>query len=84
MRELPLKVDRLKTGTPPRLDARSLDLSVMQVQPGDDPAPVFSFLGRRDEHPPQVNCYITHTNEQTHELIRGGLDRSPRSEEQHV
>ncbi|MCW8919688.1 MAG: tRNA uridine-5-carboxymethylaminomethyl(34) synthesis enzyme MnmG [Gammaproteobacteria bacterium] len=77
LRELPLKVDRLKTGTPPRIDARSLDLSVMQVQPGDDPAPVFSFLGRREEHPPQVNCYITHTNEQTHELIRGGLDRSP-------
>jgi tRNA uridine 5-carboxymethylaminomethyl modification enzyme len=77
LRELPLKVNRLKTGTPPRLDARSLDLSVMQVQPGDDPAPVFSFIGRREEHPPQVNCYITHTNEQTHELIRGGLDRSP-------
>jgi tRNA uridine 5-carboxymethylaminomethyl modification enzyme len=77
LRELPLKVDRLKTGTPPRIDARSLDLSVMQAQPGDDPAPVFSFLGRREEHPQQVNCYITHTNEQTHELIRGGLDRSP-------
>ena len=77
LRELPFKVDRLKTGTPPRIDARSLDFSVMQVQPGDDPAPVFSFLGSRDEHPQQVNCYITHTNEQTHELIRGGLDRSP-------
>ncbi|MDH5786423.1 MAG: tRNA uridine-5-carboxymethylaminomethyl(34) synthesis enzyme MnmG, partial [Chromatiales bacterium] len=77
LRELPFRVDRLKTGTPPRIDARSLDLSVMQVQPGDDPAPVFSFLGSRDEHPPQVNCYITHTNEQTHDLIRGGLDRSP-------
>ncbi len=77
LRELPFRVDRLKTGTPPRLDARSLDLSVMQVQPGDDPAPVFSFIGSRDEHPAQVNCYITHTNERTHELIRGGLDRSP-------
>jgi tRNA uridine 5-carboxymethylaminomethyl modification enzyme len=77
LRELPLRVDRLKTGTPPRIDGRSLDLSVMQPQAGDDPAPVFSFLGRREEHPRQVNCYITHTNEQTHELIRGGLDRSP-------
>ncbi len=77
LRELPFRVDRLKTGTPPRIDARSLDLSVMQAQPGDDPAPVFSFLGSREEHPRQVDCYITHTNEQTHELIRGGLDRSP-------
>jgi tRNA uridine 5-carboxymethylaminomethyl modification enzyme len=77
LRELPLRVDRLKTGTPPRIDGRSLDLSVMQAQPGDDPAPVFSFMGKREEHPRQVNCYITHTNEQTHELIRGGLDRSP-------
>ena len=77
LRELPFRVDRLKTGTPPRIDGRSLDLSVMQAQPGDDPAPVFSFLGSREDHPPQVDCYITHTNEQTHELIRGGLDRSP-------
>jgi tRNA uridine 5-carboxymethylaminomethyl modification enzyme len=77
LRELPFRIGRLKTGTPPRIDGRSLDFSVMEVQPGDTPAPVFSFLGRRDEHPRQVNCYITHTNEQTHELIRGGLDRSP-------
>ncbi len=77
LRELPFRVDRLKTGTPPRIDARSLDLGVMQEQPGDDPAPVFSFLGSREQHPAQVSCYITHTNEQTHELIRGGLDRSP-------
>ncbi len=77
LRELPFKVDRLKTGTPPRIDARSLDFSVMTAQPGDDPAPVFSFIGSRAEHPRQVDCYITHTNEQTHELIRGGLDRSP-------
>ncbi len=77
LRELPLRVERLKTGTPPRLDGRTLDYSVMQEQPGDDPAPVFSFLGRREEHPPQIACYITHTSEKTHEIIRGGLDRSP-------
>ncbi len=77
LRELPFRVDRLKTGTPPRIDGRSLDYSVMQPQPGDDPAPVFSFLGSREQHPQQVDCHITHTNEQTHELIRGGLDRSP-------
>ncbi|MEN8169329.1 MAG: tRNA uridine-5-carboxymethylaminomethyl(34) synthesis enzyme MnmG [Pseudomonadota bacterium] len=77
LRELPFRVDRLKTGTPPRIDGRSLDYSVMQPQPGDAPAPVFSFLGSREEHPRQVDCHITHTNEQTHELIRGGLDRSP-------
>ncbi|MBW6477604.1 MAG: tRNA uridine-5-carboxymethylaminomethyl(34) synthesis enzyme MnmG, partial [Chromatiales bacterium] len=67
----------LKTGTPPRLDGRSLDYSVMQAQPGDEPRPVFSFLGSTADHPPQLPCYITHTNQQTHEIIRGGLDRSP-------
>jgi tRNA uridine 5-carboxymethylaminomethyl modification enzyme len=77
LRELPFRVERLKTGTPPRIDGRSIDYSVMEAQPGDDPAPMFSFLGRPEEHPEQVSCYITHTNEQTHELIRGGLDRSP-------
>ncbi len=77
LRELSLGVGRLKTGTPPRIDIRSIDLSVMQVQPGDTPEPVFSFMGSIKEHPQQVNCYITHTNERTHEIIRGGLDRSP-------
>ncbi|MCP3861737.1 MAG: tRNA uridine-5-carboxymethylaminomethyl(34) synthesis enzyme MnmG, partial [Aestuariibacter sp.] len=77
LRALPFRVDRLKTGTPARLDIRTLDFSVMQPQPGDDPAPVFSFMGHRDMHPRQIPCYITHTNEQTHEIIRGGLDRSP-------
>jgi len=77
LRELPFRVERLKTGTPPRIDGRSVDFSVMEAQPGDDPAPVFSFLGKPEEHPQQLPCYITHTNEQTHELIRGGLDRSP-------
>ena len=77
LRSLDLGVERLKTGTPPRLDARSLDFSVMQAQPGDTPTPVFSFLGSREEHPQQVECFITHTNERTHEIIRGGLDRSP-------
>ena len=77
LRALPFRVDRLKTGTPARLDIRTLDFSVMQPQPGDDPAPVFSFMGNRDMHPRQIPCYITHTNEQTHDIIRGGLDRSP-------
>jgi tRNA uridine 5-carboxymethylaminomethyl modification enzyme len=77
LRELPLRVDRLKTGTPPRIDGRSLDYSVMQAQPGDDPVPVFSYLGSAAEHPRQVDCHITHTNARTHEIIRGGLDRSP-------
>ncbi len=77
LRELPFTVDRLKTGTPPRIDGNSLDFSVMEAQPGDDPVPVFSYLGRSEEHPEQVACYITHTSEQTHEVIRGGLDRSP-------
>lgn len=77
LRELPLRVDRLKTGTPPRIDGRSLDYSVMQAQPGDVPVPVFSYMGSAAEHPRQVNCFITHTNARTHEIIRGGLDRSP-------
>ena len=77
LRALPFRVDRLKTGTPARLDIRSLNFDVMQAQPGDTPAPVFSFMGNRDMHPQQVPCYITHTNEQTHDIIRGGLDRSP-------
>ena len=77
LRALPFRVDRLKTGTPARLDARSLDFSVMQEQAGDDPVPVFSFMGDREMHPRQIPCYITHTNAQTHDIIRGGLDRSP-------
>ena len=77
LRELKLPVGRLKTGTPPRLDGRSIDFSQLVEQPGDDPRPVFSFLGSRDQHPPQLPCWITHTNAQTHDIIRGGLDRSP-------
>ena len=77
LRELKLPVGRLKTGTPPRLDARSIDFSGLQEQPGDRPEPVFSFLGARAMHPRQLSCWITHTNERTHEIIRGGLDRSP-------
>ncbi len=77
LRELPFAVGRLKTGTPPRIDGRTLDYSVMQRQPGDEPRPVFSFLSRREEHPPQVDCHITATNERTHEIIRGATDRSP-------
>ena len=77
LRELPFRVDRLKTGTPPRIDARSIDFSKMEAQPGDTPTPVFSFLGRADEHTPQISCYITYTNTTTHDIIRGGLDRSP-------
>ena len=77
LRELPLRVGRLKTGTPPRIDGRSLDFSVMAAQPGDDPVPMFSFLGRASEHPEQVNCFITKTNERTHEIIRAATDRSP-------
>lgn len=77
LRELPLRVNRLKTGTPPRIDARSIDFSVLDTQLGDDPAPVFSFLGDRSQHPQQIPCYITHTNERTHEVIRNNLDRSP-------
>jgi tRNA uridine 5-carboxymethylaminomethyl modification enzyme len=77
LRELPFRVDRLKTGTPPRIDARSVDFSVMQEQPGDTPTPVMSFMGSVKEHPKQISCYITHTNERTHDILRAGLDRSP-------
>ena len=77
LRELPFNVGRLKTGTPPRIDARSVDFSVMEAQAGDTPTPVMSFMGSVDEHPQQVNCYITATNERVHDIIRGGLDRSP-------
>jgi tRNA uridine 5-carboxymethylaminomethyl modification enzyme len=77
LRDLSLPVGRLKTGTPPRIDGRSVDFSVMTEQPGDNPVPVFSFLGSREQHPEQRPCWITHTNLRTHEIIRGGLDRSP-------
>jgi tRNA uridine 5-carboxymethylaminomethyl modification enzyme len=77
LREIGLPAGRLKTGTPPRIDGRTVDFSVMEVQPGDDPAPVFSFLGSVDQHPQQLPCWITHTNERTHDIIRSGLDRSP-------
>jgi len=77
LRALPLRVERLKTGTPPRIASHSVDFSVMQEQPGDNPTPVFSYMGSRSDHPQQIPCYITHTNENTHEIIRSGLDRSP-------
>jgi len=77
LREGPFVVDRLKTGTPPRIDGRTLDYSVMEEQPGDDPRPVMSFMGSTADHPRQVSCWITHTSERTHEIIRGALDRSP-------
>jgi tRNA uridine 5-carboxymethylaminomethyl modification enzyme len=77
LRELNLPVGRLKTGTPPRLDGKTINFSVLQMQPGDDPVPVFSYIGNRTQHPRQVPCWIAHTNAQTHEIIRGGLDRSP-------
>ena len=77
LRELPLGADRLKTGTPPRIDGRSIDWSVLQEQPGDEPRPVFSYLGSHADQPAQVSCWITHTSERTHDIIRGGLDRSP-------
>jgi tRNA uridine 5-carboxymethylaminomethyl modification enzyme len=77
LRALPFRVSRLKTGTPPRIDARTVDFSVMTPQEGDSPRPVMSFLGKLEDHPQQVNCYITSTNEQCHEIIRNGLDRSP-------
>lgn len=77
LRELPFKVERLKTGTPPRIDARTVDFSVMKEQPGDNPIPVFSYFGKPSDHPEQVNCHITHTNEKTHDILRGALDRSP-------
>ena len=77
LRDRPFRIGRLKTGTPPRIDARSVDFSVLEAQPGDNPTPVFSFLGNREQHPEQVNCFITHTNEKTHDVIRKNLDRSP-------
>lgn len=77
LRELPFRVDRLKTGTPPRIDARTIDFTKMQQQPGDNPTPVFSFLGSQKDHPTQIPCYITYTNEQTHQAIRENLHRSP-------
>ncbi|HHN72727.1 MAG TPA: tRNA uridine-5-carboxymethylaminomethyl(34) synthesis enzyme MnmG, partial [Thermopetrobacter sp.] len=77
LREMPFRVGRLKTGTPPRIDVRSIDFSALEAQPGDEPRPVFSLRGSRDDHPEQMVCHITHTNVRTHELIMGGLDRSP-------
>ncbi len=77
LREIGLPAGRLKTGTPPRIDGRTIDYSVMTIQPGDDPVPVFSFLGNAAQHPSQMPCWITHTNERTHDIIRSGLDRSP-------
>jgi tRNA uridine 5-carboxymethylaminomethyl modification enzyme len=77
LRELPIKVDRLKTGTPPRIDGRTVDFSVMEIQPGDTPEPVMSYMGSVADHPQQIPCHITHTNEKTHDIIRSGLDRSP-------
>ncbi|MBL8511909.1 MAG: tRNA uridine-5-carboxymethylaminomethyl(34) synthesis enzyme MnmG [Betaproteobacteria bacterium] len=77
LREMQLPVGRLKTGTPPRIDGRSIDFSKLQEQPGDTPTPVFSFLGTREQHPRQISCWITHTNQRTHDIIRAGLDRSP-------
>ncbi|ROR99033.1 tRNA uridine 5-carboxymethylaminomethyl modification enzyme [Sinobacterium caligoides] len=77
LRELPFRVDRLKTGTPPRIDAKSVDFTDLQQQWGDKPEPVMSYMGRVEQHPEQVCCWVTHTNEKTHEIIRGGLDRSP-------
>ena len=75
LREMPFRVARLKTGTPPRLDGRTLDFGEMTAQPGDDPRPVFSFMGKRSDHPRQVDCHITHTTTQTHDIIRGSLDQ---------
>jgi tRNA uridine 5-carboxymethylaminomethyl modification enzyme len=77
LREMNLPVGRLKTGTPPRLDGKTIDFAVMQEQPGDNPVPVFSFVGRLEDHPRQIPCWITHTNARTHDIIRSGLDRSP-------
>ncbi|MCF6217564.1 MAG: tRNA uridine-5-carboxymethylaminomethyl(34) synthesis enzyme MnmG [Gammaproteobacteria bacterium] len=77
LRELPFTVDRLKTGTPPRVDGRTVNFELLEAQPGDNPLPTFSFIGNAAQHPRQIPCYITHTNEQTHEIIRGGMDRSP-------
>jgi len=77
LRELPMETGRLKTGTPPRIDSRTIDYTELAAQPGDDPRPVFSYLGSLADHPAQVHCHITHTNERTHEIISGALDRSP-------
>src|SRR5690606_40210971 len=78
LKELKLPQGRLKTGTPPRIDGRTIDYSVLEEQPGDlNPVPVFSFLGNASMHPRQLPCWITHTNARTHDIIRGGLDRSP-------
>ncbi len=77
LRELPFRVSRLKTGTPPRIDARTVDFSVLEKQFGDNPTPVFSFMGKQSDHPRQIPCFITHTNERTHDVIRNNLDRSP-------
>jgi tRNA uridine 5-carboxymethylaminomethyl modification enzyme len=77
LRELPFRVDRLKTGTPPRIDSRTVDFSKMEEQPGDTPTPVFSFMGKQSDHPQQIPCYITYTNEKTHDVIRKNLHRSP-------
>ncbi|MCC5092645.1 MULTISPECIES: tRNA uridine-5-carboxymethylaminomethyl(34) synthesis enzyme MnmG [Xanthomonas] len=77
LRERPFAIDRLKTGTPPRIDGRTLDYTLMDEQPGDDPLPVMSFMGQLSDHPTQVSCWITHTTEQTHHIIRGALHRSP-------
>ena len=77
LRELPFRVGRLKTGTPPRIDGKTIDYSHLEIQHGDEPVPVFSFMGNSDEHPQQVSCHITHTNERTHEIIRGAIHRSP-------
>ena len=77
LREMPFETGRLKTGTPPRIDSRSIDYSELEAQPGDDPRPVFSYMGTTEDHPQQVHCHITHTNQRTHEIISGALDRSP-------
>ena len=77
LRELPFNVQRLKTGTPPRIDKRTVDFSLLQEQPGDEPLPVFSFMGKVSDHPQQISCHITRTNARTHEIIRGGMSRSP-------
>lgn len=77
LRQLPLRIKRLKTGTPPRLDGRTINYSILLEQPSDEPVPVFSYLGKIEQHPKQISCFITHTNEKTHAIIRSGLDRSP-------
>ena len=77
LRELPFSVGRLKTGTPPRIDGKSVNYAGLEIQAGDTPRPVMSYMGSTADHPAQMNCYITHTSAQTHDIIRGGLDRSP-------